>query len=135
MAAIDINDLIQTVLGIVRVDLQRKRIELRTELNGDLPVILGDKVQLQQVVLNLVVNASEAMQSVPRRVLTVRSERTKPDMVHVSIKDTGTGIDPSSLSSIFKPMFTTRPMGWEWAFPSAIHHTEPRWSDLGIARC
>jgi signal transduction histidine kinase len=111
MAEIDINNLIQTVLGIVRIDLQRKHIELRTDLNGSLPAIPGDKVQLQQVVLNLVMNASEAMQSVPRRVLTVRSEQSKPDMVHVSIKDTGTGIDPSSLSNIFKPLFTTKTKG------------------------
>ena len=111
MAEININDLIQTVLGIVRIDLQRKHIEVRTELNGSLPVILGDKVQLQQVVLNWVMNASEAMQSVPRRVLTVHSEQSKPDMVHVSIKDTGTGIDPSSLSNIFKPLFTTKAKG------------------------
>jgi signal transduction histidine kinase len=111
MAAIDINNLIQTVLGIVRIDLQRKHIEVRNELNGALPVILGDKVQLQQVVLNLVMNASEAMQSVSRRVLTVRSEQSKPDMVHVSIKDTGTGIDASSVSDIFKPLFTTKTNG------------------------
>ena len=78
MAEIDINNLIKTVLGIVRVDLHRKQIEVHTELSGSLPVILGDKVQLQQVVLNLVMNASEAMQSVPRRVLTVRSEQSKP---------------------------------------------------------
>jgi signal transduction histidine kinase len=56
-------------------------------------------------------NASEAMQSVPRRVLTVRSEQSKPDMVHVSIKDTGIGIDASSLSNIFKPLFTTKTNG------------------------
>ena len=111
MAEIDINNLIQTVLGIVRIDLQRKHIELRTDLNGSLPIICGDKVQLQQVVLNLVMNASEAMQSAPRRVLTVRSGQNKPDMVHISIKDTGTGIDPSSGSDIFKPLFTTKTNG------------------------
>jgi C4-dicarboxylate-specific signal transduction histidine kinase len=111
IARIDINNLIRTVLDIVRIDLHRKHIEIRTELNGALPIVLGDKVQLQQVVLNLVMNASEAMQSVPRRVLTVRSEQSKPGKVHVSIKDTRTGIDPSSLSSIFKPLFTTKANG------------------------
>jgi signal transduction histidine kinase len=108
---IDINDLILIVLTIVRVDLQRKGVELQTELDGKLPLIKGDKVQLQQVLLNLVMNAIDAMQLVQLRVLTVRSEKSKPNAVHVSINDTGTGIDPSNIDRIFKPLFTTKATG------------------------
>jgi signal transduction histidine kinase len=107
----DINNLILTVLAIVQVDLRTKGVELRTELDGDLPFIKGDKVQLQQVLLNLVVNAADAMQSVQRRVLTVRSEKSKPDTVHVAINDTGPGVDPSNIDRIFKPLFTTKASG------------------------
>jgi signal transduction histidine kinase len=108
---IDINDLILTVLTIVRIDLQRKGVELQTELDGKLPLIKGDKVQLQQVLLNLVMNAIDAMQLVQLRVLTVRSEKSKPNAVHVSINDTGTGVDPSNIDRIFKPLFTTKAGG------------------------
>jgi signal transduction histidine kinase len=105
------DNLIVTVLAIVRVDLQRKGVALQTDLKEKLPAIAGNKVQLQQVVVNLVMNAAEAMHSVQGRVLTVRSELSKPDMVHVSIKDTGTGVDPSNLDRIFKPLFTTKESG------------------------
>jgi len=71
----------------------------------------GDKVQLQQVVLNLVMNGIEAMHSVRHRVLKVRTEQTESGMVRVSIADTGTGIDPSNLDRIFKPLFTTKGTG------------------------
>jgi signal transduction histidine kinase len=107
----NINSLILTVLAIVRVEMQRKGVELRTQLDGDLPFINGDKVQLQQVLLNLVVNAADAMQPVQRRVLTVLSEKSKADMVRISINDTGIGVDPSNVDRIFKPLFTTKASG------------------------
>jgi len=107
----DINRLIQTVLSIARVELQRHGVELQTQLNDHLPNVNGDKVQLQQVVLNLVMNGIEAMHSVRHRVLKVRTEQTESGMVRVSIADTGTGIDPSNLDRIFKPLFTTKGTG------------------------
>ena len=67
--------------------------------------------QLQQVVLNLIMNGIEAMHSVETRVLKVQTDQTKPGMVRVSIEDTGTGIDPSNLDRIFKPLFTTKENG------------------------
>src|SRR5262245_58977766 len=99
----DINQTILTVLSIVRVELQQHGIDLQTQFNEHLPTVLGDKVQLQQVVLNLVMNAVEAMQSVQNRVLKVQTDQTNPGMVRVSIADTGTGIEPSTLYRIFKP--------------------------------
>jgi C4-dicarboxylate-specific signal transduction histidine kinase len=107
----DINQIILTVLSILRVELQQHGVDLQTQLNEHLPNVLGDKVQLQQVVLNLVMNAVEAMQSVQTRVLKVQTDRTNPGMVRVSIADTGTGIDPSNIDRVFKPFFTTKANG------------------------
>jgi signal transduction histidine kinase len=108
---VDINKLILTVLAIVRHELQTNRIELHTELDDSLPYLEGDQVQLQQVVLNLVMNAIEAMQSVERRLLSIRSGASNPGVVRVTIEDTGPGIDPSSHDDIFNPMFTTKVRG------------------------
>jgi C4-dicarboxylate-specific signal transduction histidine kinase len=107
----DINKLISTVLAIVRSELQKHRVELSIQLHDSLPTLKGDRVQLQQVVLNLVVNAIEAMQSVEPRILSIRSCVSKPNFIHVSIEDTGTGVDPSKEDQIFKPMFTTKERG------------------------
>jgi len=110
-APTDINQIILTVLSIVRVELQKHSVEIQTQLSEQLPAIQGDKVQLQQVVLNLVMNGIEAMQSARRRVLKVQTDQAELGMVNVSIADTGTGIDPSQLEQIFKPLFTTKGTG------------------------
>ena len=107
---IDVNELIFTVIAIVRYELQKHGVELRTELDESLPALEGDRVQLQQVVLNLVMNAIEAMQVAPR-ILSIRSRISKPNFVHVAVEDTGTGIDPSNHDHIFNPMFTTKERG------------------------
>jgi signal transduction histidine kinase len=108
---IEINKLIFTVLAFVRHELQKHRVELRTELDESLPALEGDKVQLQQVVLNLVMNAIEAMQSGAPRILRIRSCVSKPNFVHVAVEDTGIGIDPSKHDHIFNPMVTTKERG------------------------
>ena len=107
---IDLSQLIFTVLAIVRHELKMRGIELRTELDESLPALEGDRIQLQQVVLNLVINAIEAMPAAPR-ILSIRSCISKPNFVHVAIEDTGTGIDPSNHGHIFEPMFTTKERG------------------------
>jgi len=108
---IDMNKLIFTVLGILRHELQKHGVELRTELDESIPALEGDRVQLQQVVLNLVMNAIEAMQTGARRILSIRSCVSKPNFVHVAVEDTGSGIDPSNHDHIFNPMFTTKERG------------------------
>jgi signal transduction histidine kinase len=110
-ASTDINQIIRTVLAIVRVELQKNNIDLQTQLDEHLPPVQGDKVQLQQVVLNLVMNGIEAMHSVRPRVLKVQTDQAKPGLVHVLVEDTGTGIDPSKLHQIFEPLFTTKATG------------------------
>ena len=108
---IDINDLIRKVLAIVRVDLQKNGVDVQTQLDDQLPPIEGDKVQLQQVVLNLVMNAIEAMHSAHPRVLKIQSGQIGPGTIRVSIEDSGTGIDRTKVDDIFKPLFTTKARG------------------------
>jgi signal transduction histidine kinase len=110
-APVDINKLIWAVLGLVWIDLRKQEIDLDTKLNEQLPLVQGNEIQLQQVLLNLITNAIESMHSVEQRVLRVKSELGGPDVVHVSIEDTGAGIDHSDLDNIFKPMFTTKATG------------------------
>jgi C4-dicarboxylate-specific signal transduction histidine kinase len=110
-AATDINQIILTVLSIVRVELKKHNVDLKTQLDEQLPALQGDKVQLQQVLLNLVMNGIEAMHSVRSRVLRIQTDQIKPGTVHVLIEDTGTGIHPSDLDQVFKPLFTTKATG------------------------
>ena len=107
----DINKLIVTVLAIVRYELQNNGVDVRTELDESLPSVAGDQIQLRQVVLNLVMNAIESMQSVDPRILIIRSSVSKPNVVHVTVEDTGTGVDPLRHDDIFSPMFTTKERG------------------------
>jgi signal transduction histidine kinase len=107
----DVNKLIRTVLALVYIDLRKHSIESQVNLSEQLPPIIGNEVQLQQVILNLVMNAIESTHSVEPRVLSIKSETTENNGVCVSIADTGSGIDIANLNRIFKPMFTTKPGG------------------------
>jgi signal transduction histidine kinase len=107
----DVNKLIRTVLGLVYMDLRKHSIECQVNLSEHVPPIIGNEVQLQQVILNLVMNAIESMHSVEPRELSIKSEIAGHDSVCVSIADTGSGIDVADLNRIFKPMFTTKTRG------------------------
>jgi C4-dicarboxylate-specific signal transduction histidine kinase len=108
---LDINRTILAVVALGRHEIQKHQIELQTQLDERLPSVRGNEVQLQQVILNLLMNAVEAMHFAQPRVLRVRSNHSKPEVVNVSIEDTGIGIDPSEADRIFKPLFTTKPRG------------------------
>ena len=110
-SAVDINKLTRTVLDIVRVELQKNGVELQTALSEDLPTVECDPVQLQQVILNLVMNAIEAMQTVQPRVLRIESKLIAPHAVRVVVQDTGKGVDPLHLDRIFRPLVTTKERG------------------------
>jgi signal transduction histidine kinase len=107
----DINKLIKTVLALVYIDLRKHSIECQLDLSEQLPPVMGNEVQLQQVILNLVMNAIESMKSVEPRVLSIKSKSNGHDSIRVSIEDTGSGIDPSNHDRIFKPLFTTKARG------------------------
>ena len=108
---VNINNLILSVLTILQISLRRRGIETETQLDNKLPLVEGNKVQLQQVVLNLVTNAIDAMQSMNLRRLRVCSSRSDSGNVRVTIEDTGLGIDPQNIDMVFKPLFTTKRSG------------------------
>ena len=108
---VDINGLVLWVIALVVIDLQKHKIELRTQLDDRSPEALGNQVQLQQVILNLVMNAIESMSSLQTRVLRIKTELGQSSTVHVSVEDTGTGIKPSDVTRLFQPMFTTKARG------------------------
>jgi signal transduction histidine kinase len=107
------NDLIQHVLALIPGELRRNRIVLRTELAPDLPPVIGDRIQLQQVLLNLIINGIEAMGAVndrPRK-LGITSRRQDPESVVVAIEDSGVGIDTENSDRIFDAFITTKREG------------------------
>ncbi|WGD55182.1 MASE4 domain-containing protein [Bradyrhizobium sp. CB1650] len=109
---LDVNALIEETLTLVQAELQQNRIFVRTESNGELPQVIGDRTQLQQVLLNLITNAIEAMAAKEGlRTLGVRSDVNENGGVAVSIADTGRGIKPQEIEQIFNPLFTTKPDG------------------------
>jgi PAS domain S-box-containing protein len=110
---LDMNALIHEVLDLTAWELRRHKVSVKTELSSLLPMILGDRIQLQQVILNLVLNGMEATAPVEDRprVLSVKSEPYKEGEIRVSLHDTGTGIDPASANHIFEAFFTTKPNG------------------------
>jgi len=108
---VDINKLIWAVLGLLYLDLRKQQIDLESELDDQLAPVLGNQVQLQQVILHLLMNAIAYIRSVEPRVLSIRSRLNGHDCVQVSIEDTGIGIDAANRDQIFKPMFTTKENG------------------------
>jgi PAS domain S-box-containing protein len=110
---INLNDLIDEVLGIARGELERHRVLLENELCDQLPTIIAERTQVQQVILNLVMNAVDAMSSVTdrKRILIVRSEIDEFDHVLITVEDSGTGIELSDTSRIFDAFFTTKAQG------------------------
>jgi signal transduction histidine kinase len=108
---LDINALIRSVLAILHVELQKDRIEALTQLDPALPRIECDRVQLQQVLVNLIKNAIEAMHGEEARVLCIKTSLTQADVVNVSVQDSGCGIDPANVGNLFKALVTTKEKG------------------------
>jgi len=108
---VDINDVILSVLTIGQLSLRRHDIELETQLGEGMPSIRGHRVQLQQVLLNLVLNAIESMEKSPSKKLCIRSSRNSSGGVCVAVQDTGTGVARVNIDRIFRPLYTTKPKG------------------------
>jgi signal transduction histidine kinase len=110
---LDLNEATREVVALSLSELQRNRIVLQSEFADDLPMITGDRIQLQQVTLNLLRNASDAMVGVddrPRHLL-VRTERDEGDRVRLTVRDAGVGLDRQSMNKLFDPFYTTKTDG------------------------
>ncbi len=110
---VDLNEIVEEVLKLVRVDLGRHGVTAQTELPPGLPKIDADRVHLQQVVLNLVLNAADAMANNPAdsRALIVRTGHLKDEGLFLSVTDDGIGIAPEQLEKVFEPFYTTKSHG------------------------
>jgi PAS domain S-box-containing protein len=108
-----VQDALDEVAGLVRQEAQAQRVTFRLDLGPALPFVFADRIELQQVILNLVLNAIDAMRAVPDapRVLTVSAEQYGVDAVLVAVSDTGVGLDPRQRDRVFDAFFTTKPAG------------------------
>lgn len=108
--SVNLNEAVLEVIALSIVELQKNRVMLYPELADDLPLILGDRVQIQQVILNLLRNGSDAMSTVedrPRRLL-IRTERDEGDRVRLTVQDAGVGFDPQAADRLFDAFYTTK---------------------------
>ncbi len=107
---LDMNEIVRAVVVLARDELYRNRVTLRTEFAEDLLSVLGDRVELQQLVLNLVMNAIESMREVgdgPRE-LVIRTQNDEGGQVRVTVRDSGIGLDPGSMEQMFETFYTTK---------------------------
>ncbi len=111
--SVDLNESTREVMALSLGELQKSRVTVRTELAADLPLVTGDRVQIQQVVLNLLLNALDAMIGVNDRprLLVVRTERREDDCVCLSVRDSGVGIEPHTVDKLFEAFYTTKQDG------------------------
>jgi C4-dicarboxylate-specific signal transduction histidine kinase len=111
--SVDLNEATREVIALALSELQRNRVILRPELADDLPTVSGDRVQLQQVILNLIRNGSDAMCSIddrPRQLL-IRTERDEGERVRLSVSDVGVGFEPQVADRLFEAFYTTKNEG------------------------
>jgi len=109
---VDVNEVIGEMIVLLRGETTRYSISVRTELAADLPQVMGDRVQLQQVMMNLIMNSIDAMKDADgTRELGIKSQRTENDQVLVSVSDTGVGLPPQQPDQVFNAFFTTKPHG------------------------
>ncbi|HXO38200.1 MAG TPA: ATP-binding protein, partial [Candidatus Acidoferrum sp.] len=117
--SLDVNELIREAIALIPHVLKKHKIALRTDLAADLPSVLGDRIQLEQVILNLMVNGIEAMVSIDDRprVLTMRSAADAAGNLLVEVKDSGIGLVITNVEKIFDTFFTTKPSGMGMGLP------------------
>jgi NO-binding membrane sensor protein with MHYT domain/signal transduction histidine kinase len=109
---VDVNGVIREMIVLLRGEAMRYNISFRTELAEDLPQFMGDRVQLQQVMMNLIINSIDAMKDVDgRREVDIESQRAENEHILVSVSDTGVGLPPRQADQIFNAFFTTKPQG------------------------
>jgi C4-dicarboxylate-specific signal transduction histidine kinase len=116
--SLDINQVIHEVLALIPNELEKQQVSLEVELEPGAPPVLGDRVQLQQVLLNLIMNGIEAMHAIVDRprVLLIRSDALESGL-EVTVRDSGSGIDPESVAHMFDTFFTTKTSGMGMGLP------------------
>jgi signal transduction histidine kinase len=120
MQPVDLNEVISEVLGLIRAESGRRRVAVETELATDLPTVRGDKVHLQQILLNLLLNALDAMADMSdARKLTVRTDLDENGYVVIAVSDAGSGITPDQMPRLFDPFFSTKKEGMGLGLPIA----------------
>jgi signal transduction histidine kinase len=112
-ALLNVNEIIQEVTALMSTELRKSEIHVQTVLAADLPPVLGDRVQLQQVILNLILNAKEAMSGAgwQPRELCITSRTSASGEAVVAVRDSGSGLDPRDCDRIFDAFFTTKAAG------------------------
>jgi C4-dicarboxylate-specific signal transduction histidine kinase len=110
---LDLNEAIREIIALARREIDKQRVMLQLELASDLPRVVGDRVQLQQVLLNLILNAIDAMATVldRDRDLVIRTRGVEERKVGVTVRDTGIGLSPECMDQVFKAFHTTKPGG------------------------
>ncbi len=110
---LDLNETVREVIVLARNEMEKQRVVLRLELSSDLPHVAGDRIQLQQVLLNLILNAIDAMAAVEGRTreLVVQTQSREEQEVMVTVRDSGTGLHPESIAHVFTAFHTTKPGG------------------------
>jgi C4-dicarboxylate-specific signal transduction histidine kinase len=109
---VDVNEIIREMAALMRAEISRHSISIQTELANDIPPIMADRVQLQQVLMNLMINGIDAMKDVNgTRRLAIKSQRAENDQLTVSVSDTGVGLPLQHADQIFNAFYTTKPHG------------------------
>jgi len=113
LSQLDINEVINAVVALVRREALSHRVTIRLQLASGLPPVRADRIQLQQVIINLAINGVQAMTTVTdrARVLTIQTEQHKSDQVLVAVQDVGVGVEPDELDRLFSAFYTTKPDG------------------------
>ena len=111
--SVDLNEAVRETLAMSRSEFRKARVSLQRTLADDMPLLMGDRIQLQQVILNLVRNAIEAMRGadIRARKLTIVTQRHKNEYVLLSVHDSGVGIAQQAFDDLFKPFYSTKPEG------------------------
>jgi C4-dicarboxylate-specific signal transduction histidine kinase len=111
-ASLDLREVVQEAVALADSELRKREVMLRTQFPDEIPRVRGDRIQLQQVILNLIVNGAEAMTSVAGpKILLVAAERSPDGSILVAVRDSGTGIAAEDLPRMFDTFFTTKPSG------------------------
>jgi signal transduction histidine kinase len=113
MVRLDINEVVEEALTLVRHESLRHGVAIQLELQAGLPPVRGDRIQLQQVIINLVINGMQAMATLGdrERGLIMRTQRGQSDQVLVAVEDAGVGIEPENADRLFSAFYTTKPEG------------------------